>query len=220
VARFSPDHRAGFSGQALTMTGRAGAAVERDWSAPFKWWSGPRTSQVWPLIGTIPGVPPAELGVFHGVEGLRGDWRRPLRQYFAVDVGALTSKTSVELARPEPSESTALSWRNNSPITPIARIVNTDALTMWQQRLVLATIWLSIGGSLLAALVLARLRSRGQGEAPSGLATAPHADATSSAQLGMQGASPASTDRRTIQRASVLALLVAVVVGGYRWLRR
>ncbi|HEY5986943.1 MAG TPA: hypothetical protein VIV12_11290, partial [Streptosporangiaceae bacterium] len=58
-----------FDGQGQEITGEAAAPVERAWR--MGWWSGPRTSQSWPLIGNIPGVSDQDLGEFQALSGLR-----------------------------------------------------------------------------------------------------------------------------------------------------
>lgn len=149
-----------FLGVAITVTGVAGAPVQRSWTVPGSLWRGPRTSQVWPLLGTFPGVSPQELGEFRAVEGLAGSWSRPRREYASVYVGALTERAALEFARPTPSDLTALRWDGVPGLRPAARIVNSDEMTAWQQRLVLATILLSIGGSVVASLLLTGFRTQ------------------------------------------------------------
>ena len=63
-----------FLGQDQIITGQAAAPVQRQWS--LGWWSGPRTSQSWPLIGDIPGVSFNDLGEFRALTGLSGAWTR------------------------------------------------------------------------------------------------------------------------------------------------
>lgn len=150
-----------FSGVALTVTGRARSPVQRAWMGPASWWSGPRTSQVWPMIGTFPGAGPQELGEFRGLEGLSGGWSRPRLEYASVFVGSLTERAAIEFARPTPSELTSLRWDGLPGLRPAARLVNSDQLAVWQQRLVLATILLSVGASVLAGLLMAGFGPRG-----------------------------------------------------------
>lgn len=154
VAAFPiPEHRNEFLGQAEVVAGLARGPVERIWHSPGSLWRGPRTSQVWPLVGSLPGISPDDLGVFQGLEGLRGDWRRPSEEYNGVNVGSLTSRATIELARPEPAQQSELSWHDTRPVQPLARVVDSDSMTAWQQRLIFATIWLAISGSLLAAVL-------------------------------------------------------------------
>lgn len=149
-----------FSGVATTVTGVAGAPVQRSWTVPGSLWRGPRTSQVWPLLGTFPGVSPQELGEFRAVEGLAGSWTRPRRERASVYVGALTERAAVEFARPTPSDLTALRWDGLPGLRPAARVLNSDEMTTWQQWLVLATILLSIGSSVAASLLLTGFRTQ------------------------------------------------------------
>jgi hypothetical protein len=140
-----------FHGYAEVVSGSARGPVQRDWTAPDSLWEGPRTSQVWPLIGALPEVSRERLGVFQADTGLHGSWSRPAMEYNGVNVSTLTGRASTELIRPEPRDTSELSWRDPEPIEPIARVVNTDALAGWQQKLIFATIWLAISGSLAAA---------------------------------------------------------------------
>jgi hypothetical protein len=77
-----------------------------------------------------------------------------------VYVGALTERAAVEFARPTPSDLTALRWDGLPGLRPAARLVNSDEMTAWQQRLVLATILLSIGGSVVASFLLTGIRTQ------------------------------------------------------------
>lgn len=43
-----------FLGQSQVIAGQADAPVQRQWR--LGWWSGPRSSQSWPLVGDFPGV--------------------------------------------------------------------------------------------------------------------------------------------------------------------
>jgi hypothetical protein len=45
-------------------------------------------------------------------------------------------------------------------LRPAARVVNADEMTAWQQWLVVATILLSIGGSVVASLLLTGFRTQ------------------------------------------------------------
>jgi hypothetical protein len=155
-----------FFGQVEQAIGAASGAVRHEWAAPLGLWRGPRESQVWPLIGTLPGVPLAELGVFRGLTGLQGDWSIPRRRYTGVDVGTLINAASVELARPDPEEAGELAWRGAQPFAAAARLQDTDELSAWQQGLVVASLALGIGGSILATLALDWVRG---GRTPHGL---------------------------------------------------
>jgi hypothetical protein len=187
----------GFSGAAQTITGKLGAPVKRTARAWWRPWAGPRHSQSWPLIGAFPGAGPRELGVFRAVRGVSGDWSRSSRAYFAVDVGSLREKALAEFARPAPSELTALAWREVMPIRPVARVLDTDSLGQWQQYLVVATLWLSIGGSLLAATLYDWLRR------PAFVTTA---------ATGFTGA-PEPPARSRVPTPGTLALVVIAAVG-------
>ncbi len=146
---------AGFASTAAqTISGRVQAPIRRTGRAWWRPWAGPRESQSWPLIGTLPRTPAAELGAFNA---LGRDWLRP-RTYFAVEAGALKDKVVAEFARPAPSEVSELTWDQTMPMRPVARALDTDALSRWQQYLVAATIALSIGASLLAAALYDWLR--------------------------------------------------------------
>ncbi|MGH3224236.1 MAG: hypothetical protein ACRDPY_37070 [Streptosporangiaceae bacterium] len=136
-----------FGGQAQVVTGLAAAPVQRQWN--LGWWSGPRTAQVWPLVGAFPGV--SDSGTFQGLYGLSGSWIRFTRQYFAVNVGNLEARALVDEVRPAPASSTGLDWESSQPLLPTAQVTNTDSLSAWQEWLIGASICLGIGGSLLAS---------------------------------------------------------------------
>jgi hypothetical protein len=138
-------------GQAQVIMGQAAAPVQRQWR--LGWWSGPRTSQSWPLIGSLPGVPFNELGVFHAVAGLTGAWLRPERPYFVVNVGSLTARAILEQARPQTSKASELDWEGTQPVQPVAVYTDTISMGTLQNWLVAAGIFLGIGGSLLASLL-------------------------------------------------------------------
>jgi hypothetical protein len=160
VAPFSPDPSGTipFSGQVQLLTGHVAAPVQRPATGPFGLWNGPRSSQAWPLVGRFPRVPSNYLGEFDASRGVRGKWGRPLREYTEVSVGDLRQKALVEIARPDTTSTTALSWQASMPIQPSARVLNSDGMTAWQQGLVLATIWLTIAGGVLAAALFERVR--------------------------------------------------------------
>ena len=82
-----------FRGMAQVVTGLAAAPVRRAWN--LGWWSGPRTSQVWPLVGTLPGVTFNDLGEFQAIRGLGGSWGRARQHYFAVTAGVLQARDSL-----------------------------------------------------------------------------------------------------------------------------
>jgi hypothetical protein len=84
----------GFSGVVQDITGLAGAPVQRSWE--LGWWTGPRKTQAWPLIGTMPGVPLGLGGTFEGVSGLSGSWTIPTRR-FDVYGGAVNPRTTIDI---------------------------------------------------------------------------------------------------------------------------
>lgn len=140
-----------FFGQGLTISGQAAAPVERQWR--LGWWAGPRSSEVWPLTGNLPGISDQELGSFQALDGLHGAWARPLDQYNTVSVGALKANASVDEAQPELSSDTDLTWESAQALQPNAVVTNTLSMSRWQNWLVWAGIFLGIGGSLLASLL-------------------------------------------------------------------
>jgi hypothetical protein len=140
-----------FFGQAQVVTGLAAAPVQRPWK--LGWWSGPRTSQVWTLVGTLPGVSFNDLGEFQAIRGLGGTWGRSRQQYFAVNVSGLQARASLDEVQPALASSTALYWDSAQPLQPTAVVTDTDSLSTLQQWLIAAAISLGIGGSLLASLV-------------------------------------------------------------------
>ena len=140
-----------FGGQGQIITGHTAAPVLRQWR--LGWWNGPRASQSWPLIGNLPGISDHDLGEFQALDGLRGAWARFIKQYYAVSVGGLQPRASVDEARPEPTTSTGLDWDSMQPLQPVAVVTNTTSLNAWQNWLVAAGIFLGIGGALLASLL-------------------------------------------------------------------
>jgi hypothetical protein len=153
AAEFSPDRpQTAFGGQAFEVVGLARARVQRN--GGLGWWSGPRSSQVWPSVGAIPGFDVMDAGSFTGIRGLQGEWSRPFRQYLQINVGGLTGRASLDEARPQPLSGTDLVWASVSPLQPSARLTNAYTMSDWQQRLVAAGILFGIGGSILAALLL------------------------------------------------------------------
>jgi hypothetical protein len=140
-----------FHGQEQTIKGLAAAPVERQWR--LGWWAGPRSSEVWPLIGDLPAISEGEHGAFQALDGLHGAWARPLDQYNTVSVGGLNANASVDEAQPELSSDTDLTWDSAQPLQPNAIVTNTLSMSRWQNWLVWAGIFLGIGGSLLASLL-------------------------------------------------------------------
>lgn len=148
-----------FFGAAMVVSGRARGAVETHSHGPLGIWAGPRSTQSWPYLGSLPGVDPRMLGEFRFEQGLaRGAWRRPLKSQFNVDVGALTERATVDFARPTPSSVTSLNWSQTEPYSAVARVTDEEALGSWKTFLVFATIALGVGASFLAALLLGLLK--------------------------------------------------------------
>ena len=140
-----------FLGQGQDISGQATAPVQRHWR--LGWWSGPRTSEDWPLIGNLPGIRDQDHGAFLAVDGLHGAWVRPTRQYNTVSVGALGANASVDEAQPQLASDTSLDWNSAQPLHPNAVVADTLSMNRWQNWLVWAGIFLGIGGSLLASLL-------------------------------------------------------------------
>jgi hypothetical protein len=149
VAHFSPGHAPSeFAGTAIEITGRARGAVVLN--GRFGVWTGPRSAQRWPLVGSLPGVSPEDLGEWR-IAGLPGSWSRAFHEYVRLDAGSLSTVGSVEAARPSLLDLTRLSWSSTSPFQASARVLNANALSSWQDWLVATTIVLTLAGSLLAA---------------------------------------------------------------------
>jgi hypothetical protein len=140
-----------FAGQAQAISGLAAAPVERQWR--LGWWAGPRSSEVWPLIGNLPGISDQDLGSYQALDGLHGAWVRPLDQYNTVNVGGLKANASVDEAQPALSSDTDLTWDSAQALQPNAIVTNTLSMSTWQNWLVWAGVFLGIGGSLLASLL-------------------------------------------------------------------
>jgi hypothetical protein len=157
---FKPERVLEFFGEAAQIEGRARAPVRRNWSGPLGLWTGPREGSSWPLIGTLPGIPYGEVGVFDGIEGLPGMWKIPVPREYAVGGGTLNPTASVEVARPELSKEGELEWQQTTPFAATARVVNDSALANWEQAQIIATLLFGIGGSVLAAMALDATRGR------------------------------------------------------------
>jgi hypothetical protein len=125
--------------------------VQRQWR--LGWWAGPRTSEDCPLIGILPGVRDQDLGAFLALDGLRGAWVRPTRQYNSVSVGGLPANASVDEAQPKLASDTDLDRDSAQPLQPDAVVTDTLSMNRWQNWLVRAGIFLGIGGSLIASLL-------------------------------------------------------------------
>jgi hypothetical protein len=137
-----------FDGAVEMETGLAMAPVRRD--SRVLWWTGPRSSWYWPLVGALPGFPPGVAGAFTGVRGLGGQWSMPVPEYVRVVAGGLAARASLDEAQPQPVSTTELDWEGVAPMEPNARVTDVDAMSRWQQALVAAGIALGIGGSLFA----------------------------------------------------------------------
>jgi hypothetical protein len=142
--------------------GLARAPVQR--TARYFGLSGPRSSQVWPLVGRFPEVSPNDLGEFHGIRGLSGPWMVPPTLHNKVSIGSLAARVSLDLAVPPLTDTSDLVWNSFSPLRPAVRLTNVDVMAAWQQRLVVAGIFLGIGGSLLASLLFEWARPKQPGE--------------------------------------------------------
>jgi hypothetical protein len=112
------------------------------------------------LVGSVPGRPSSFRGIYRFDGGLAGSWFRSPQTYFKVDVGGVTAKATVDFARPILADVSALSWSQPTPFAGIARVTNADNLAKWQSVLTFTTIWLGIGGSLLAAFLFETFRNR------------------------------------------------------------
>jgi hypothetical protein len=64
-----------------------------------------------------------------------------------VRAGGLTTRASVDIARPPLADSSGLDWKSNAPISPgpQARVTNMDDLAGWQQNLLPVGVMLGIG---------------------------------------------------------------------------
>lgn len=142
--------------------GLARAPVQR--TARFFGLSGPRSSQVWPLVGRFPEASPNALGDFRGVRGLSGSWIVPPTLHNRVSIGSLAARASLDLAVPPLTDTSRLVWNSFLPLRPTVRLTDVDEMAAWQQRLVVAGIFLGIGGSLLASLLFECTRPKPPGE--------------------------------------------------------
>jgi hypothetical protein len=115
-------------GEFQGVSGFALAPVQRYWAGP--WWNGPHSSEVWPEVGAFPGPEITDLGTF-GFRGLEGLWVRSSAEKIEVRAGGLTTRASIDIARPALADSSGLDWSSNDPINPgpQARVTNTDDLT-------------------------------------------------------------------------------------------
>lgn len=146
------------TGTFVAIGGRAAAPIQR----ASKWllWEGPRTSQAWPLVGAIRDFPSGMLGEFEAVKGLSGSWYLPGRRRHVINGGGLTADTTVEVARPEPTGLTSMTWDSIEPLEPAAVTTDRHAMSVWQTWLVVTSIFFGISTSLLASRILDWARRR------------------------------------------------------------
>jgi hypothetical protein len=144
-----------FTGASEYVSGLAQAPIRQDSGLP--WWTGPRSSETWPLVGTLlveaaPFNPENDLT---GSQGLSGEWGIRVPDYIEVPATP-PNDSSVEEANPQPvSTATGLTWEGGAdPIQPSARLTNVAGTSAWQQGQVISGIALGIFGSLLATWLL------------------------------------------------------------------
>jgi hypothetical protein len=146
------------AGTGEMVGGLARAPVQR----PARYFGlfGPRSSQVWPLVGRFPGVSPDILGEFRRIRGLSGSWMVPPTLHNQVSIGSLAARVSLDLAVPPLTDTSRLVWNSFSPLRPAVRLTDTEVMAAWQQGLVVAGIFLGIGGSLLDSLLFELTRPK------------------------------------------------------------
>lgn len=186
------------TGTGDTISGFARAPIQR--TAQFAWVPGPRSSLVWPLVGGLPGIPPGDLGEFHGIRGLSGDWSEPPTLRKEVSAGSPAARVSVDLALPALADATRVAWDSALPLRPSLRITDVDAMATWQQWLVIAAIGLGIGGSLLASLLFEWTRRKRHEERPA-------------SGVGVVGA-PLAVKPRVIPRRPSASVVSPLLVAG------
>ena len=150
---------AGISGAGLEIEGFLDSPVQQP--GRYGLWDGPRTAQSWPLIGSPPGISTSDLGEWK-VLGLPAAWGRPWREYMQLNAGGLTTFGSLEAAQPQLLDVSTLSWTSTHPFQASARVLNAAELSTWQNWLVAATILLTIGASLVAAVLFDLVPSASQ----------------------------------------------------------
>jgi hypothetical protein len=121
---------------------------------------GPRSSQVWPLVGGFPGVASKNYGEFQGIHGLSGAWIVPPGLHKRVSVGSLAARATVEVAVPPLADTSQITWNSYERLQPALRLSDSDAMAALQQGLVAAGIGLGIGGSVLASLLFELTRPK------------------------------------------------------------
>lgn len=129
------------------------------WTGPLGLWRGPHSVRVYPEVGSL-GSEVSYLGFFRFTAGLSGYWSRPLRENVVVD-DALQERDVVDSASPQPDVALSgqLRWHSTqAAIAPLAHITNQQSIGRWQDALVVATVWLTLGGSVLAALLIDLVR--------------------------------------------------------------
>jgi hypothetical protein len=133
--------------------------------APFGLWP-VRHAHSWPYLGQVPVFHPINRGAFTMGAQLPGLWVRPLQSYFGVDLDLLDGKSSVDFSRPDATEGLeSLAWAGIKPLAAKARVTNIDNLNNWQTISLGTSIWLGVGGSVLASVALDSIR-RGRQRPP------------------------------------------------------
>ena len=139
------------------------APIQRTWTAPFGWWSGPHSAQTWPAMGTVPDAMEVEVS----------GWTPPQVQYLQLIDDTPATWTVDSTNQPTSADASGLTWSSQTPIDPMARLTDSGSLTALQQWLVVAGVGLGIGGSMLASLVFQWLRPTTRNSTTSDEATPP-----------------------------------------------
>jgi len=114
------------AGTGEMVGGLARAPVQRP--ARYFGLSGPRSSQVWPLVGRFPEVSPNVLGEFRGIRGLSGSWMVPPTLHNQVSIGSLAARVSLDLAVPPLTDTSRLVWNSFFPLRPAVRLTDVDVM--------------------------------------------------------------------------------------------
>lgn len=202
------------SGAATVLVGYASAAVQRHWA--LAWWSAPRQSQAWPLLGRFPGSGINDLGTFVGISGISGSWARPVQSRFEVHAGGLTAETSVDVAVPASTDPAGLGWAMTDPFQATARLTDSDALSRWQELLVAAGIALGLGGGLLASQIFEWGRTRSHADLAQETSSPPRRDETINPSSGTSTSASGSSWSTLLPRMLVGAAIGATVA----WMMR
>ncbi|MFL6127124.1 hypothetical protein [Actinophytocola sp.] len=195
------------SGTGTTVSGVAQGPIQRTGS--FWGINGPRTSQVWPLIGGFPTAPQGMLGLFTGLDGLQGTWSIPAVLHKQIVSGGLTARATVDVAIPPLADASRVVWDSATPLRATARVTNIDDMDWWQNWLIGGGIFLGVGASLLASLLFEMLRPKR--DARSAVAAPPESSAARVPQLEPTGHKPLSTSTRAPATALVVVAALAVV---------